>query len=280
MSKKCAILVIHGQGTTKENFADGLQQRLQNKLGNILWGQVHFGKIYYQGLIQGNQETIWASMPQRQLRWKPLREYMMYHFSDPATIEYASSGPDSRYLHVQRVIIEAIQSARRQLIGADSPIVIIADSLGGHIISNYIWDAQAQAKGKPVIGAWNYDHKSLTVGIPTPEVDFYRLRTLRCLLTTGCNIPIFVAGHKDIVAIEKPNPLREFEWLNFYDRDDVLGWPLKPLSPSYNALVAEDIDIDSGSAPSSWTPFSHMYYWENSVFISKASQSIQAIIES
>jgi hypothetical protein len=32
-------------------------------------------------------------------------------------------------------------------------------------------------------------------------------------------------------------------WLNYYDKDDVLGYPLKPISPSYNAIVNEDNDF-------------------------------------
>lgn len=278
-NKKCAVLAIHGQGMTKSDFADELYKQIQNKLGNTLRDQVYFGQIYYQGLIQGNQEVVWKSMPQRELRWKSLREFMLYGFSDPVTIEYAASGPDSRYLYVQRIIVEAIHNARKQLTDANSPIVIIADSLGGHLISNYIWDAQSQAKGKSVIGVWHYDLDSLMLGIASEEVDFYRLRTLRHLLTTGCNIPIFVAGHKDIVAIEKPNPLKKFDWLNFYDRDDILGWPLKPLSPSYDLIVTEDIDVDSGPAPSSWSPFSHLHYWKNEVFLNRAAQSIKMAIE-
>ena len=267
MNKKLAILAIHGMGETPPTFADEISQQLKFMLGQNRWNQIYFNKIYYQGIIQGNQKNIWDAMRAVGLRWKPLREKMMYAFSDPATIEHGASSPDSIYLHVQRVITKALRDARAALVDADAPIVIIAQSLGGHVISNYIWDAQAQAKGKKVIGVWRDDINSLLNSGSQQEIDFMRLRTLRFIFTTGCNIPLFVAGQNAIVAIDKPDPIRDFDWLNFYDRDDVLGWPLKPLSPSYDLTVTEDINIEVGPIATGATPLSHLYYWQDGQFL-------------
>ena len=278
MSKKLAILAIHGMGSTQDTFADPLRQNLSSILGPSQWNQIYFDKIYYQDLVQSHQEKVWEDMRRVGLRWKRLREEMLFSFSDPATIAQGASNPESIYLHVQRTITKAIENARANLVDADAPIIIIAQSLGGHIISNYIWDAQSQAKDEEVIGVWRDDkEKLLNVG-SSQEVDFYRLRTLRFLFTTGCNIPLFVAGHKAIVAIDKPDPLRDFDWINFYDRDDILGWPLKPLSPSYDALVTEDVDITVGSVLSSWNPFSHLFYWDDGEFLATVTTLIRGIL--
>ena len=278
MSKKLAIIAIHGMGSTEEDFADPLRQHLESRLEPSQWNQIYFDKIYYQGLIQEHQEAIWKNMRRVGLRWKRLREEMLYSFSDPATIAQGASNPESIYLQVQRTITKAIENARKNLVDADAPIVIIAQSLGGHVISNYIWDAQSQAKGKEVIGVWRDDKDKLLSAGSQEEVDFLRMRTLRFLLTTGCNIPLFVAGHKAIVAIDKPDPLRDFDWINFYDRDDVLGWPLKPLSPSYKALVTEDVDITVGSLLTSFTPFSHLFYWDDAEFLSTVAALIRGML--
>ena len=63
--------------------------------------------------------------------------------------------------------------------------------------------------------------------------------TRATLVTTGCNIPIFVAAHKEMHLIPIAPPTQLFKWINFYDPDDVLGCPLQPLSNGYRALVEQ-----------------------------------------
>ena len=113
----------------------------------------------------------------------------------------------------------------------------------------------------------------------SPRDNFRRMRSLQCLYTTGCNIPIFVAGHKKIEAIKPPAP--SFKWHNFFDEDDVLGWPLKPLSPSYDKLV-EDISINAGGGVigtivKSWNPISHGQYWTDSEVVGHLTSAIKQL---
>jgi hypothetical protein len=46
-----------------------------------------------------------------------------------------------------------------------------------------------------------------------------------------------------------------------YDKDDVFGYPLKPLNESYDQAIVQEIEINSGNLLYSWTPLSHMYYF-------------------
>jgi hypothetical protein len=48
-----------------------------------------------------------------------------------------------------------------------------------------------------------------------------------------------------------------------YAGDDVLGYPLKPLSPSYTQTVTADLHINAGGLFTSWNPISHTEYWTN-----------------
>ena len=98
----------------------------------------------------------------------------------------------------------------------------------------------------------------------SPKDQFRRLKSLRALFTTGCNIPIFVAGHGKVVAIDPP--CKDFEWRNYYDEDDVLGWPLRPLSDSYDKLV-KDYEINVGGLFTSWNPLGHTEYWKDEDFL-------------
>jgi hypothetical protein len=105
------------------------------------------------------------------------------------------------------------------------------------------------------------------------------MRTVQRLNTTGCNIPIFVAGHKNIQAISPPS--QDFKWHNFFDEDDVLGWPLRPLSPSYEQLV-DDIAVNAGGGlvgtlVKSWNPFSHNQYWTDSEVTSHLATAVKQL---
>jgi hypothetical protein len=62
-------------------------------------------------------------------------------------------------------------------------------------------------------------------------------------------------------------PRASFKWLNLYDPDDALGWPLQPLSEGYRQLV-EDRAINAGRGVidmivRSWNPLSHEIYWRD-----------------
>jgi hypothetical protein len=94
------------------------------------------------------------------------------------------------------------------------------------------------------------------------EKAFLRGETMTSLLTTGCNIPIFIGAHKVtlIKPIDRPRP--DFEWHNFYDPQDVLGWPLAPLKCGYETLVT-DHRINVGGPLTSWNPMSHTAYWDD-----------------
>lgn len=55
-------------------------------------------------------------------------------------------------------------------------------------------------------------------------------------------------------------------WLNFYDKDDIIAYPLKGLSEHYAAAVSDEQEINVGSAATSWNPSCHNGYWEDPDF--------------
>ena len=67
-------------------------------------------------------------------------------------------------------------------------------------------------------------------------------------------------------------------WLNFFDADDVLGYPLRPLSASYHDAVSADLQIDVGSILKSWNPLSHEEYWTDNDFIAPVAGMIREIL--
>lgn len=273
MPKTLGLITIHGMGDTEDEFAYDLEKILRQNLGEYLWKHIHHESIYYQPILQKNQQHVWKNMkfqPSRKLRWNELRKFMLFGFADASSLEHKKTDENSVYKQTQKVIVESLRKVHQSLENQDFPLIVIAQSLGGQVISNYIWDAQAGN------GVWNKNSQDY-INPSDNERDFLILKTMRYLLTTGCNIPLFVAGFDKIVPFDKSKMHPEFQWKNYYDRDDVLGWPLQPLSDEYDQLV-EDIEIDSGKLLSSRTPLSHTHYWTDSDFTEPLIQLIKTLI--
>jgi hypothetical protein len=253
------IVTIHGMGETEVTYADELRHRLQSMLSEE-WQQIAFQSVYYQGL-QDNQRRVFEQV-ERNLSYKELRKFLLFGFSDAASLESSRSEPNGVYVQAQLQILATLRRAYADLGGQPKAVVIVAQSLGGQGLSNYIWDAQHPGRW----GIWRDIDQYVTTD--AAELSFLRMDTLHRLFTTGCNIPIFVAGHDPIVPIAPPNP--QFRWFNFYDANDVLGWPLQPLSEAYDRLV-EDIPCNVGSGIQGfltrWTPLSHGQYWDDRGFL-------------
>ena len=90
----------------------------------------------------------------------------------------------------------------------DTPLVVLAHSFGGQIMSNYIWDLQ--------------------VGHETAPTAFERMETLCGLVTFGSNIPLFLFAYEpenihpiSYPGTKLPNRMRVMPWwFNYYDKDD------------------------------------------------------------
>lgn len=267
MNNKVALLTLHGMGETQADYAAKLFSRL-NTLDN---NAVYFGSVFYQDLLQYNEDRVWQALGSR-LRWNKLRRFVLFGLADAAALEHRKEQPHSLYHYSQLKIARALYLAKAKL-QHEGKLVMLAHSLGCHVLSCYLWDAQqAKAGKKPAAGIWR-NIRQYQAGISGDEpltdedIAFLRGDRLVTLITTGCNIPVFVAGHAmdSILPFEKPCP--QFRWHNVYDKDDVLGWPLRELSPQYDALVT-DIEINTGGGlfaylAASWNPLSHNQYWKS-----------------
>lgn len=269
MQKKAALITIHGMGKTEEIYADTFFNKLRRKLGDHS-NYLHTDKIYYQDILQKNEDKVWGRVMD-QVRWLDLRQFVLFGFGDAAGLEAKKDSPNSVYTQAQAKIGKVLLDTLGK-IENDAPVFVIAQSLGCQVASCYFWDAQEFLKGKPVsAGIWksNIDLNSYINegGELTPaQIEFLTGNRFNYFYTTGCNIPIFVAAHatEDVLPI-KPND--NFVWNNYYDKDDILGWPLEKLSDEYG-LVVKDYAINAGGGPfgwigKSWNPMSHTQYWED-----------------
>ena len=120
---KIGILTIHGMGRQKPNFDDELRQNLTNRLDPSTRDDVIFKKIFYQGLIQGNQDKVWEAvnlkggwfpMPWRKL-WGFAREFFLFSIGDAALYQDRPSEDNSAYQAIHNKVLTAIKDLQAEL---------------------------------------------------------------------------------------------------------------------------------------------------------------------
>ncbi len=119
------------------------------------------------------------------------------------------------------------------------------------------------------------------------------METLAGFYTFGSNISLVSLAFDPVESITFPpvglwnyfpagTSLRDIsrvaKWLNFYDPDDILGYPLKHLSASYGNAVSEDRAINVGGPAVSWNPLSHGAYWTDNDLTRPISQAITGVL--
>ena len=181
------VIITHGLGKHPPNFWKPLAKKIKKKCN------VTIVPFYYHDIFQATQESKFKLY--ENLNNKTIRKFVFENIGDAVTY---------RQPEIYKQITDKLTALLTSLEG--QKIVIIAPSLGGQIIMDYIWDGQ---KGK---------HAEANIDI---------------FITNGCNIPVFVSGLSKIEHIKQ-----DFLWLNYYDFADVLGFPLRPLD-----YEAKDIRI-------------------------------------
>jgi hypothetical protein len=101
------------------------------------------------------------------------------------------------------------------------------------------------------------------------------------IFTTGCPLPIFAALHARPTPIEKPTA--EFQWHNYYDRDDLFAWPFAGLSQEYDSLVT-DHSTHGGGSPVQWLqksahPVAFGSYWSDRDVLEPLTDALKALLD-
>jgi hypothetical protein len=261
MGKKVAVAVIHGIGKRApefaEQFIDGLQERCWQTCGSdIVVRAVDWGYV-----LQDQEDFLWRRLRGIDLRYRDLRAFFIHFLADAAAYQI-NSGDRGVYDKIHYRFADTM----RQLVydtDEDAPLCIVAHSLGTIIASNYVWDLQHL----------NDENSSLPEHLREAMDDSPLVsgETLTLFYTLGSPIAMWSLRYEDFgVPICVPSPkLQEYypnlrgEWVNFYDKDDPIAYPLKPLNEQYDEMVAEDRQVNVGGLLESWNPMSHAAYWKD-----------------
>jgi hypothetical protein len=284
--KKVVLLTIHGMGNVYETYNHEFLCEIQRRLGEK-YDEVFVGSIYYKNILKKNEERIWSGVEDI-LRWKGLRKFILYGFGDAAGLENGKYLDDGVYTKTQLIIARELYRAQK-VAGVNAPVLIIAHSLGGHVISCYYWDAQIKYNGGSVnVGLWKdimkYETEiSVSDKLNDDIISYLQGRTFKALFTTGCNIPVFVAAHAREHVLPIKTMDKDFKWRNYYNANDVLGWPLATLSSEYAALV-EDINVLKSekfidNTFRCWNPLSHNQYWRTGIVIDDVVSVLSKLLE-
>ncbi len=284
MVKKVAVAVIHGMGSqgNKEpdatddlKFSDGLRKKVRGRMGAARFdADIAWREIFWADILQKRQEKYLRNNKGR-IHMGTGRSFVMHKLADAAGYRKTPDDDnDNTYTLVHERVTTTINDLESD-VEEGAPLVVLAHSLGGHIMSNYIYDTiKPDLDGNP------------RTEFPTK---FRNLETLAAFVTFGCNIPIFTFAYEedDIwpiwypgISIPEADRLKTW-WWNYYDKDDVLGYPLSKLSPHYIALSQQgglkDKPINSGHIFQSWNPWSHNGYWKDVDFFEPVAKLLQKV---
>ena len=180
--------------------------------------------------------------------------------------------PHFGYKKTHELVHQTILNLKEQLYD-HAPLLIIATSMGTEIINDYILDRQmAQKEGQ---------------NDPLGNSPFERFETLSGLFTLGNNLPIFAASQllDEIRPIDFPSPhlspelQRVAVWENYYDKNDAMGYPIKPLNRHFEEnpkLI--DIQINTGGPFTFWNTFSHFGYWRSRNLVRRVTSFVQILL--
>lgn len=271
MNKKVGVLFVHGMGETQDDFAHDAIHELRDRLSGRGFDRddVAWESVYWAPILSPRENQLWVDLSaQNDLNWAKLRKFFINGFGNTTAYQQVADRRHDVYGRIHGLVHEALLALKAKLGGEDRPLVVLAHSLGSVFVSDYIWDRQ-HGKDQERYGGSAFE----------------RMETLAGLVTLGSSIPLFTLSHDPVGCITFPPPglsqnlRKRAKWLNFYDSDDVLAWPLKPLSLTYSETVSEDIEVSAGNLLTAWNPANHTAYWTDEDVIKPSAYLIASILE-
>ncbi len=284
---KLGVLIIHGIGNPQPDYADTFIKKVTAELtedGKFAKADIVWEAVYWSDVLATKENQYFESLKNAgSVDYLSLRKFIITYLAD-AVSYHSGNNSYNAYNAIHNKVKEGIIRLCKKLKNPDAPLVMLGHSLGSVILSNYIWDGQSRRQASVVRRQGELGEDTLNQS----EGRFYSgqgrhkasgvrrqrdLKSLTGIITFGSNIPLFAFAHDPIEAITFPDPdlpenLKKMaSWVNIYDPDDVLGYPLKLLSPSYAKAVTEDVKMEIGNLLLSWTPLIHSYYWSDKKFI-------------
>ncbi|MBZ4020136.1 hypothetical protein [Streptomyces purpurogeneiscleroticus] len=272
------------------HWAPALQD-IQDKLHEVSFGPpsrrfLRLLDSWSTRLNAGGAEAIWpllATVGWRRLPGVPRPHYAVLrwgatHFIGDAIAYQITRGDRSLYDEVHGYVARTLRELADASDGA-APLCVIAHSLGTVVTSNYFYDLQVQYTdgGRPLV--------TPSVTECMRQTPLERGETLTLLYTLGSPLALWCMSLPDFGTplLMPPPKLREHhpgvshEWINFQDPDDLLAYPLRPLSDAYRQQVTSDREVSVAPRWVGWTPLAHWWYWNDLKVIDPIARSLARV---
>jgi len=284
--KQVNVVIIHGIGVNKPGYAKqiiaGIEREFYSFLKTILPGKdglrglINFSEIVWDDIVGDNQEKFKrifeeefsrrARKSRRNLFLKvvlpsvllsaaillliknvvlfillvlglglilwPLAKYKMQTgFASEFFGDIIGYRNKEVYKKIQERIICSLEKFEKE--SGNTELTFIAHSLGTVIASDFLYDMQR--KNKALSGRYTV-------------MNFFTMGSPIALFSLQYGIELF----KDPVRVAPPYG----RWINIFDKDDPIAYPLKPLNPEHNDAVFGDKEVNTGLLLAS-----HILYW-------------------
>ena len=271
MPQQLAVAIVHGIGSQGPNFADAMEAKVIARFAERARIPVAAAKeallfqpVYWAPALAERERKLWGKLTDgKNLDWTSMRRFMVEFAADAIAYQPMPSERNV-YTDVHGVFADALANVVRRG-GPDLPLVVIAHSLGTVIASNYFYDLQQSPKRA---SAKRPDLVPKSVREKMGDTPLERGETLAWLYTMGSPIGLWSLRYENPdfgvpirvpdAEFAKAHPGLRCGWVNLYDEDDVIGYPLKGLYPG---AILEDVQVNVGNLLSSWNPLSHNGYW-------------------
>ncbi len=146
-SAELGVVIVHGMGDPKESFADPLIQGLQALLGGDA-DSVAFEPCYWSPILQIGEDDVWCRLQKsKNMRLGFAREWIISSLGDPTGYlsGYERDGKPAMHTVHEKFAATLAKVADRLTDPDRAPIVVMAHSLGGVVVTNYLWDLERAA---------------------------------------------------------------------------------------------------------------------------------------
>ncbi|MCT7981522.1 hypothetical protein [Laspinema olomoucense] len=278
---KIAVAVIHGMGSGDPDVDEGklekpeyfskLSQELIEKFAQQLGispeeaeSRIVFEYIYWAPMLQPEQRELWEKVKGENLRFEWLRFFFIHVLGDTIAYQVTSERDRRLYDLIHARVAEGLRNLAEKA-GPTAPLCTLAHSLGTVIASNYFYDLQefTRTRGSKVLMPESVRNQMGNTPLERGE-------TLTLFYTLGSPLALWSLHQKFDRPIQVPakqlstyHPNLVGEWVNFYDPNDIISYPLKSLSPEYDQVVTTDWPVNVGNLLTSWNPLSHVAYWSD-----------------